>query len=89
MNDSEQSLARSQAAQLLAEKRWADTTPEERREQLAKVADQRTAEQMGAAKRSDKARCPCGAMTAARAKARGHKCEPVAPAKVKQRMKKN
>lgn len=77
---------RKRAAKTLARMRWANTTPEERSEFAAAVAAARTPEQMGAAKRSDKPRCPCGLMTAARAQARRHKCEapkPVMPTRRK------
>ena len=68
-----------QAAQLLAKLRWAQKTPAQRAAFMAGVAAQRSPEQMGAARRDPhKPRCPCGAMTAKRAKARAHKC--VAPA---------
>lgn len=80
--EEKQARARTRAARLLSEMRWAGTTPEERSEFAASVAAHRTPEQMGAAMRDPtKARCPCGVMTLARAKARAHKCE--APKKAK------
>jgi len=67
-----------QAAQVLVGLRWAKTTPAQRAAVMTQVAAQRTPEKMGAARRDPhKPRCPCGAMTAKRAKARAHKC--VAP----------
>lgn len=78
--------ALKRAAKTFARKRWAGTTPEERSEFAAGIAAQRTPETMGAAKRSDKPRCPCGAMTLTRAQARRHQCvapEPVKPARRK------
>lgn len=71
------SKAKREAAQTLAMLRWAKTTARERKEFMAKVAAARTPEQMGAARRSSKPRCPCGEMTLARALARRHQC--VAP----------
>jgi hypothetical protein len=68
-------------ARALVRTRWAKTTPAERREFMRQVAAQRSPEQLGAAQRSDKPRCPCGEMTLARAEARRHKCQaPAAPA---------
>src|SRR5215831_5281864 len=67
---------REAAGRRLAKLRWAGTTPEQRSEAMTQVAAARTPEQMGAARRSDKPRCPCGAMTAVRAQARAHHCEP-------------
>lgn len=43
-------------------------------EQALSVRGKLTAAAGAGRKRSDAPRCPCGAMTAARAKARGHKC---------------
>lgn len=83
MTKSPTETARKRAARSLARARWANTTPEQRSEFAAEVASARTPEQMGAAKRSDKPRCPCGLMTLKRAQARRHKCvapEPVKPA---------
>lgn len=61
--------------------RWLTKTPAERSKWAASIAAQRTPEQMGAAKRSDKPRCPCGLMTAHRAEKRRHICEAPKPAK--------
>jgi hypothetical protein len=55
--------------------RWAETTPAERKELMSWVQAQRSPEQLGAAQRSNKPRCPCGEMTLARAEARRHKCQ--------------
>lgn len=62
----------SVAAQTLARARWAKTTPEERRAHAVFMNAQRPAEDR---RDPDKPRCPCGQMTAKRAKAHGHKCE--------------
>jgi hypothetical protein len=67
----------SKTARALARARWAETTPAERRKFMEWVSTHRSLEQMGAAQRSNKPRCPCGEMTLARAEARRHKC--VAP----------
>lgn len=79
MSDEEKlARAKSRAGRLLSEMRWAGTTPEERSKFAARVASCRTPEQMGAARKDPiKARCLCGLMTLARAKARCHRC--VAP----------
>lgn len=63
------------AAQLIAHRRWAKTTPEQRKELGRWLVRQRPGH-------IDQAHCPCGAMTTKRARMRGHKCEaPPAPAK--------
>jgi hypothetical protein len=82
MTKSPTETARKRAARSLARARWAGTTAEERSKLLTEIGALRTPEQMGAARRDmTKARCPCGEMTAKRAKARGHRC--VAPKKSK------
>ena len=80
-------VERSQAARRLAARRWIHTTAQKRREELAKIQALRTPEQMGAAGRSDKPRCPCGQMTLKRAKARGHKCQAIESKHLKRKMK--
>jgi hypothetical protein len=62
-------------ARALVRARWAKTTPGERRQFMEWVQAQRSPEQLGAAQRSNKPRCPCGEMTLARAEARRHKCQ--------------
>lgn len=67
----------TRAARALVKARWAKTKPEERSELAAWLNRQRTTEMR---RDPEKPRCPCGAMTAKRAKARAHKCEaPEAP----------
>jgi hypothetical protein len=67
------------AASLMARAQWETITPEQRSALGRKLAAKRkTPAQMGAAARDPhKPRCPCGAMTLKRARARAHKC--VAP----------
>src|SRR5215467_2705335 len=81
----EQKEAATQGARALNRMRWQHKTPEERRAFMGPVRAARTPEQMGAAQRSDKPRCPCGAMTLARAQARRHKCVALAQPKKKAR----
>ncbi len=56
------------AAQSMARKRWAKTTPEER------SAFARAIGVLGGRPRSDAPQCRCGAMTLKCAEARRHKC---------------
>ncbi|HEX4545748.1 MAG TPA: hypothetical protein VH110_05270 [Candidatus Acidoferrum sp.] len=72
------------AAQALVALRWAKTTPEERRAFAARMAEAgwkganraRRLKTAGRPRTAD--RCPCGAMTRKRARARGHRCEEAA-----------
>jgi hypothetical protein len=61
---------RSQAARALAERRWQNTTSEERSE----AARQASSFSSHPGRPPDPNRCPCGAMTVARAAKRKHKC---------------
>ena len=67
---------KNKAAASLSKLRWNKTTAKERSEIMGEVSRQgwltRTTENMGRPR--DPNRCPCGEMTAARAKARNHKC---------------
>lgn len=66
----------SEAARALVQHRWAKTKAEDKAKFMQRVRELRTPEQMGAARRDpEKPRCPCGLMTAKRAKARAHHCE--------------
>jgi hypothetical protein len=67
-----------QAALRLNRKRWAGVSPEERREHARQMMAKRTPAQMGGRPRTKGPRCPCGAMTLKRARARAHKCVKVA-----------
>lgn len=56
----------SKAASDLAKARWAKEVPD--------VEHMREIGKLGGRPKTSAKRCPCGAMTAKRAKARGHKC---------------
>lgn len=65
----------SQIAREMVRARWAKTTRKQRKETMKQVRANRTS--LGGRPQSAD-RCPCGAMTAARAKARGHQCSEIA-----------
>lgn len=50
-------------------------TPSEAARALSAMRRTKSGGRNGGRKRSDAPRCPCGAMTAKRATARGHKCD--------------
>lgn len=70
----------NKAASELSAQRWKKTTPEQRTEILSHVSragwtpEQKAKRLLNAGRKKDPNRCPCGAMTRARAEKRGHKC---------------